>query len=1016
MKDGVRKARATLQLLGRFELAVDGEPLAGLTSEKLQALVAYLAVEQEHSHSRGFLAELLWPDRPAGVARQNLRQTLSRFQRALPPETPAILAIERHQLGFVQTNLVETSFVQPDKVAVDGALIDGAIVDEVAVDLNIFLAALAAVRNHRHSSAAACTSCCQRLATAVTHYQGELLADLFCDSPAFDEWLLLKREWLRQEVLWALDLLVQQHAAAANWPQSHAYAWRRVEIDPLLEEAHQQVMHALAHSGRKAEALAQYEQLRQLLENELGVEPAAASTALYNEIRAEQLVPPATEKKPAAPPAVPHNLPSQQTPFVGRAQELQQIDERLAQTECHLLTLIGPGGVGKTRLALAAAEASHRRSAQRYVDGIYFVALATAEDDDQVLTTLAAAIGYQFPDEAKGRAARLTALCHHLQTKRLLLLLDNLEQVAESTEIPTAILAAAPQVQLLVTSRVPLHLHAEWLLDIAGLDYPPEQTKEVEEPQRSLATFEAVQFFTTATQRLLAAFALSDQTLPVVGHLCRLTQGMPLALELAAAQMRAVPLPVLVHAVQQNMDTLATTMRDVPERHRSMRAVFEHSWHLLRPLLQQLFRQLSVFRGPFTADAAIAITGCSASALDDLCAASLLRQAGSDGYAMHAVLHQYAAEALQARGTEALPIHRQHSHYYLQFVGGAAEALSSNGAAQSAAQVHAAFDNIREGWQWAVTAGEWSLIRQALQGLLRFFVLTSQIEEGGQLCDRALNGVTHWLAAAAGAPPAVQRAQQLLAELYAMRARLFFKQARYRDGKEAAQQALIMAEAHHVPRAATLANLYWGICLLSQGEYAAADEKLRAALQLAQTHGWRQQESDSLRALGILADQQGNLPEARHFYEAALVISKELDDPRGASAALGNVGSICRQQGDFGAARQFLEESMAIHRQIGDRSSEGRTLTHLGELYIDLEEYAEAEACLGAAVETLRELGEEHYMADALVVLGDLYRQQGQIPLAVACWEQAEPIYVAANETPQLTTVRNYLQAVERSD
>jgi tetratricopeptide (TPR) repeat protein len=392
---------------------------------------------------------------------------------------------------------------------------------------------------------------------------------------------------------------------------------------------------------------------------------------------------------------------------------------------------------------------------------------------------------------------------------------------------------------------------------------------------------------------------------------------------------------------------------------------------------------------------------------------------------MHEVLHQYAVEQLQLAPVEAAATYRQHSHYYLTLVAEAEERLGSSQAATSAAEVRAAFEQIRSGWQWAVANVELPAMQQSMHGLLRYFVLTSQAEEGGRMFDAALRAVSAWLAAQAKLDHAAEQSTKcLLAELHALRARLFFKQARYAEGVDHAQQALLLADsvadsvadsagAH---RAATLANLYWGICLLSQGAYEAAEVKLRATLAWARSHPWPKLESDALRALGILADQQQDLPAARHFYQASLAISQSLDDPRGTSAALGNLGSICRQQGDFTAARTFLEQSRAIHRTIGDRSSEGRTLTHLGELALDLEEYADAERYLGESINVLRELGEEHYAADALVVLGRVYQQQGRMALAVACWEEALPIYEAANEVPGLTEVRGYLQIKSHPD
>lgn len=978
-----------LQLLGQFQLFAKSEPVPGLTSEKAQALLAYLAAEPAQPQSREMLAELLWPDRPDGVARQNLRQTLSRLQRTLPATKEPLLHTTRQTVRLNH--------------------------DVVQIDLDAFTATLAAVNAHPHPSPNACLDCCQMLTAAVDQYQGDFLDGLFCDSPAFDEWVLLKRQWLQREVLRVLDILVQHHESRQAWQAAYRFAWRRVELDPLLEVAHQQVMRTLAHSGRRAAALAQYETLTRLLREELELSPATESTTLYEAIRSGQLA--NAESGTAIPvqsrpqPMVPHNLPPQQMPFVGRRRELQQIAERLTEPACHLLTLVGPGGVGKTRLALETAR--HQLLSARYPDGIFFVNLATAEDDDQFLSTVATAIEFTFPDEVQGRSARLQALVRELQEKQLLLLLDNLEQLAEDTEVPTAILNAAPNVQLLVTSRVPLHLHAEWLLDITGLSYPDAQA----DTAQPLATLEAVQFFNTAAQRRLADFTLSAQTLALVGELCTLTEGVPLALELAAAQARSVPLPVLVAAVEANMDSLATTMRDIPPRHRSLRAVFDHSWHLLTPPLQQLFSQLAVFRGTFTSAAATAVTGCREAALAELCAFSLLRveeSGATTAYAMHEVLRQYAAEQLSLDPLAAAHAMQQHSHYYLTLVADAEEALGSSQAAPHVAIVRAAFANIRRGWQWAVANLAMTLIRESIHGLQRYFILTSQAEEGGRLFDAALRAMATWQAEQSSvASPDYQDAQVLIAELHALRARLFFKQARYAEGIEHAQQALTIADACGALRCAILARFYWAICLLSLGEYDAAEEKLATTLQLLQQHKWPKVESDVLRSLGILADQQHDLPKARRFYEAALAIGQTLDDPRGTSASLGNLGSICRQQGDFVAAKTFLAQSLSIHRAIGDRSSEGRTLTHLGELAMDLEEFGAAEQSLGESIHLLRELGEEHYAADALVVLGRVYQQQGRIALAIACWEEALPIYVAANEAPQLNEVRAYLQSVQ---
>ncbi|MEZ4619998.1 MAG: BTAD domain-containing putative transcriptional regulator [Caldilineaceae bacterium] len=483
------KPQFELTLLGTFLLTVDGDPVAGLTSEKMQALLAYLAVEQTQSHSREAIAEMLWPDRPEGVARQNLRQALSRLQRALPAGGEPLLIVNRREVHF------NTSC-------------------DVEIDYQHFVSIVAQVRRHPHENVAACTACCHLLTTAVDLYQGEFLTALYCDSPAFDEWRLLKAEWLRREVLQALDTLLQQAETAQHWVDAYRFAWRSVEIDPLREVAHQQVMRALAHSGRRTEALAQYDTLAHLLRQELDVAPSSASTALFEAIRDHQIAQIGTPTDshahsqtslPAtAPPAIPHNLPIQHIPFVGRQQELARIADRLVLPECHLLTLVGPGGAGKTRLALEVATRQLQSPQRRFPEGVYFVALATVKDDEQLLAAVAAALDYRFPDKARSSGERQSALVHYLHDKRLLLLLDNYEQLTDTMTLILAILSQAPTVQLLVTSRIPLQLRAEWLIDVIGLAHPDaadlmaQETQEVPKglASRSLATFEAVQFFT----------------------------------------------------------------------------------------------------------------------------------------------------------------------------------------------------------------------------------------------------------------------------------------------------------------------------------------------------------------------------------------------------------------------------------------------------------------------------------------------------------------------------------------
>lgn len=999
------EAHFVLNLLGQFQLTVDNQPLIGLTSEKIQALIAYLAVEQGRTHTREYLAELLWPDRPEGVARQNLRQSLSRLQRAIPTGDASLLQITRKEIRFLRDSNIQVDVIQ-------------------------FLTLIEATRTHAHDSVADCPDCCHNLALAVALYRGDFLIGCHLNSPLFEEWRLLKEEWLRNEMLQALDQLIQHHERCQQWREVYRYGQRSIVIDSLREVTHQQVMRSLAYLGQHNAAIEQYALLVQLLQDEFGVVPSTTTTALYNAIRDQQVgtEPAITARVASVNPqvAIPTNLPVQHTPFVGRQLESLRITARMAEPECHLLTLVGPGGAGKTRLALEMAAQQIQRIPQPYPDGIFFVALNTVEDEEQLLTAIAAAIDCRLPDGTQRSEERQGALLDYLRTKCLLLVLDNYEQLVACTDLVLAMIAEAPGVQLLVTSRVPLHLRAEWLFDIAGLNYPDAQDLVIDtlpallNPQsaEALVNFESVQFFWRAAQRLLVDFPFSAQTMLAIGRLCRLTEGLPLALELAAAQIRQVPLPVLVEAVQQNMDHLTTTMRDVPARHRSLRAVFDHSWLLLPPPLQAVFRRLAVFRGTFVAEAAIAVVGCERDALTQLVAYSLLREDSVDAqasrYALHEVLRQYAIEQLQTDPAEEQQVKRRHGNYYLSLVAAQSAQITNVEAPQAIAALQRAIANIRVGWQWAIDTQEHALIDAAIAPLLRYFVMTGQSEEGGHWVDYALRQAIHWEAESTEISPEKRIARQHLhAELHATRARLFHKQAQYRAAIDHAEQALTIAVACAASHAAASALMYWGVCLINMGDYDEAETKLHQALAWAEPDGQEAVACDVLRTLGTLAGRRNNLAAARQYYSDALAISQRIGHLRGTSATLGNLGLICRQLGHFDESRRLLLESLAIHRQIEDRSSEGRTLILLGELSLDLEEYKAAEAYCKNALQLLRSLSEEQYVADALTVLGTLSLRQNKSMRAQEYWEAAAKIYMAVQEWPMLEEVHQYLNGLK---
>jgi DNA-binding SARP family transcriptional activator len=441
-------ARLSVRLLGSFDVTLGGEAVTGFATDKARALLAYLAVEADRTHRREALAGLLWPDYPEPSARASLRSALVALRRAIGDrETDQVfLHISRQTIQFDCES-------------------------DAWVDVRAFTDLL--------DSKVPGAQTIRRLEEAVALYRGDFLEGFSLpDSGAFEEWALLTREMLRRRAVEALEQLVDRYEAAGEYEAALPHAWRQVELDPWRERAQRQLMRQLAFSGQRGAALAQYETCRQILAEELGAKPAPETTALHKRILAGEIVAPAEATGP--------NLPQQPTPFVGREAVLAEIAERLEDPACRLLTLVGPGGCGKTRLALEAAAAQ----LERYPHGVYFISLAPLDAVEAILPTVADAIGFTFYEGGEPQQQ----LLDYLRGKRMLLIMDNYEHLLDPRNPPplsppvggteggggaalvTDILRTAPDVKVLATSRARLNVGGEFRYPVSGMLYPDLET------------------------------------------------------------------------------------------------------------------------------------------------------------------------------------------------------------------------------------------------------------------------------------------------------------------------------------------------------------------------------------------------------------------------------------------------------------------------------------------------------------------------------------------------------------
>ena len=638
-----RDARLAIACLGACQVTLDGAPVTAFRSQKALALLVYLAVEAERPHRRERLAGLFWPEFGDQAARHSLRQALANLRLLLGDdgtECPYLL-VSRDAVQFNPRSAHR-------------------------LDVALFVTLLDTIERHPHRRLQTCQSCLRRLEQAAALYRGDFLQQVFVsDSAAFEEWATIKREQLQQRVLDALRQLAAAHAQYGRYEQARQAVWRQLELAPWSEDAHCHLMRLLCHLGQPTAALAQYERCRRALDEALAVEPSLETTELYEEIRASlssDLQVPSIPLRPAAR----HSLPAPPTTLVGRDAELAALGEVVEDASRHLVTVTGPGGIGKTCLALQAAH-DHRDA---FVDGVIFVSLAPLDDPALVASTIAQALGIK----ADGAEPVLVRLQAYLAGKQLLLLLDNFEHVIAAAPVVADLLKAAPRLEVLVTSRAVLRLYGEQEFPAPPLAAPPVGAHDWVNALEVLAGYPAVQLFVQRARAVRPGFQLTSKNGPAVAAICARLDGLPLAIELAAVRTKLFAPQALLARLDQRLAWLTGGPHDHPARQRTLRATIDWSYNLLDADEQALFARLAVFGGGWTIEAAAAVCrddGDILRAMDEITSLvnkSLLQQVqradGEPRFMMLETIHEYARDRLAERA-DAEAMRRAYAEYYL---------------------------------------------------------------------------------------------------------------------------------------------------------------------------------------------------------------------------------------------------------------------------------------------------------------------------------------------------------------
>jgi predicted ATPase/Tfp pilus assembly protein PilF/predicted Ser/Thr protein kinase len=682
-----------------------------------------------------------------------------------------------------------------------------------------------------------------------------------------------------------------------------------------------------------------------------------------------------------------HNLPLSSTPFIGRTQELAEIVTHLANFDCRILSLVGPGGMGKTRLAiqaarqLAAATPANTDSGfsnKVFPHGIYFVSLSPINSADQLIPAIAASLEFTFyGDKAEAKDPK-AQLLNYLREKNMLLILDNFEHLLPETGLLTEILKYAPGIKILVTSRERLNLRGEWLLEVVGLSYPDYETVT------GLENYGAVQLFLQNARRLNIGYTLPQEEIPHLIRICQLLEGMPLGLELASSWMRLLTCREIAGEIEENIDFLATSLRDIPERHQSLRAVFEYSWNRLSDVERIIFRKLAIFRGGFCREAAEQIAGASLANLSTLMDKSFLRRTPTGYYQIHEVLRQFAAEKLYDVPEELEQTQERHGQYYAEFLQRREKHLQEQRQRKALQEIGEEIENVQAAWNWMIEQGRTIEIGQALGSLYHFYSIRSWLQEGIETFDRAarrvreVEGMMHDFHEETGT---------IYSRILARQGRFYYRLRNYGKAREQLQKSLTISEylQAHAETAFSLNSL--GNIAYRLGEMEPAKKLYEDSLAIYQSIEDRWGIAMSMSNLGVVIHDLGG--QAQHLFEASLEIFKSLGDLWGIARSYNYLGIVAYSLGDYDEARGLYEESLTICREIGDQYGIARSLTNLGNVAYSQGDYPRARKLHQEGLDIFSDIGDRWNRATSLANLGDIARALGEYDEAEDLFERS---------------------------
>jgi predicted ATPase/DNA-binding SARP family transcriptional activator/DNA-binding CsgD family transcriptional regulator len=934
-----------IRLLGGFSVSVGSRTIEGSAwrLRKSASLVKLLALSSGHRMRREQVLEMLWPELGRRAAANNLRQALYAARRALEPERVA----DSHYLVSQDESL---------------ALCPRG---ELWVDVDAFEVAVATARRSQDPAA---------YRVAIELYPGELLPD-----DLYEAWVESRHRELGDTFLSVMIELAGLYEEGGEYGRGVETLQRYLSAEPTNEEAYAGLMRLHALSGRRQEALSQFEQLRTVLSGQFGTEPDATTHRLRDEIAAGEF--PAHPHPRAAPPREAsdpsrHNLPALRTSFVGRGLEIVELKRTLSMTR--LLTLTGAGGSGKTRLALEVA----RDLVGSYANGVWLVELASLSEPGLVAQEVARALGAQ---EQPGRPL-LESLLDTLDDKEMLLLLDNCEHLIDAVaNLTITFLDSCPRLRVLATSRERLGVTGELTWLVPPLSVPGAgDTLTVEE----LEGYESARLFADRASKGHPGFELTPENARAVSQVCTRLEGIPLAIELAAARVGILSAGQIFERLDHSLKLLTGGGRTENHRHRTLRATLDWGYELLDEPEQALFGRVSAFAGGFTLEAAESV-GARGEEIEEEDVLELLtmlvdkslvvaEESWERGarYRLLEPVRQYAREQLDVSG-EAEAIGSRHAEFFLALAEEAEPELKGPQQVEWLDRLETEHDNLRAALSWSLGRGADLGPRMAV-ALCLFWYTRGYLSEGRTYLEAV---------ARSDVVATRERARALdglgwIAE----------PQGDYGRARTAYEESLVLyrRSGDKTGVANVLGDL--GSLALDRGDYEQATSLLQESLTLHRELGSREDLIGVLDGLGVLASAKGEQEQSISFFSEALALSRGTGNVRRTAVSLGNLGFTMLAHGDPGQAKALLDESLALFREIGDSSNIAVSLMNSALATLSKGDHGRVQALCEESLKLLQKAQDTQHIADCLGIMASAAGAQGSAKRAARLWGAAEAL------------------------